>query len=182
MFIVRYHDKARGQWRRSRTKRGPRGLFKTRRGALRRLSLLRGRGLRSHMVELAPTYPNALRYSEHFSRVELDCKCGCRTPPGIERELAKLARDLETLRLDIGSLGVRSGYRCAAYNKVVGGASKSQHMSGKAADLVVPSGKQDRYVAAAKRIPSFNGGGIGVYPNGGVHVDRRGWVARWDSF
>lgn len=128
-------------------------------------------------------YPNATHYSPNFTRKELDCKCGCKTPAGIERELAKLAADLERLRSALGhALGINSGYRCPARNRVVGGASRSQHMSGKAADLAVPRGLQDRYVAAALKVPAFRGGGVGEYPGGAVHVDRRGWVARWTSF
>lgn len=129
-------------------------------------------------------YPSGTHYSEHFTRKELDCKCGCVAPILVSRELARLAQDLELLRVELGggSVGILSGYRCPAYNKKVGGASQSQHMSGRAADLSVPSGEQVRFVGAAMRVPSFRDGGIGVYPNGGVHVDRRGWVARWNSW
>ena len=128
-------------------------------------------------------YPTATHYSPNFTRAELDCKCGCVTPAGIERELTKLAADLERLRANLGhAVGINSGYRCPERNKYVGGARYSQHMSGKAADLAVPRGLQDRYVAAALKVPAFRGGGVGEYPGGAVHVDRRGWVARWTSF
>lgn len=128
-------------------------------------------------------YPSATHYSPNFTKAELDCKCGCKTPPRIAVELGKLARDLEVLRAKLGRpLGVLSGYRCPAHNKAVGGARLSQHMTGKAADIKVPAGSQHAYVDAAKKVPAFRSGGIGVYANGGVHVDRRGWVARWNSW
>jgi uncharacterized protein YcbK (DUF882 family) len=37
-------------------------------------------------------------------------------------------------------------------------------------------------VEAANDVPMFQGGGIGVYPNGGVHVDHREYRARWNSW
>lgn len=128
-------------------------------------------------------FPNATHYSPNFMRAELDCKCGCTTPPAIERELHLLAMDLEKLRVVLGhGIGIISGYRCPVRNRQVGGARNSQHMSGKAADLAVPAGSQDTFVDAAVKVPAFNHGGIGVYPHGGVHVDRRGWVARWNDW
>ena len=77
---------------------------------------------------------------------------------------------------------VISAYRCPKQNDIVRGARNSQHLYGKAADLLVPRGQQGVYVSAAYSVPAFKGGGVGIYPGGGVHVDRRGWVARWTSF
>jgi zinc D-Ala-D-Ala carboxypeptidase len=42
---------------------------------------------------------------------------------------------LQPLRDAIGPIHVSSGYRCPRVNKIVGGASKSQHILGQAADL-----------------------------------------------
>lgn len=128
-------------------------------------------------------YPTKTHYSRNFTRAELDCKCGCKAPRRIRRKLRRLALRLEKLRRALGKpLGVTSGYRCPEWNLAVGGASRSMHMSGKAADLKVPKGKQKAYVAAAEAVPAFRRGGIGVYPGGGVHVDYRGRFARWTSF
>jgi len=130
-----------------------------------------------------PRYPNATHYSKHFTRKELDCKCGCKTPWLIRRRLRKLSRRLETLRKRLGhGIGILSGYRCPAHNAAVGGAKLSQHLYGRAADLQVPKGQQSVYVVAASTIKAFRDGGIGVYPNGGVHVDMRGYRARWNSW
>ncbi len=128
-------------------------------------------------------YPNKTHYSRHFSRKELDCKCGCRAPKQVRRNLRKLAVRLEKLRRHLdGPVWIVNGYRCYERNRFVNGAVNSQHLTGKAADLQVPAGQQDNYVRAAEKVPAFRRGGIGIYPNGGVHVDYRSWRARWSSW
>lgn len=130
----------------------------------------------------AVKFPNADHYSEHFSRRELNCKCGCVPSAAVQKELTVLAEGLEALRALLGPLTVLSGHRCLKRNVQVGGAIASKHMTGEAADLHVPFGKQDEYVEAATKVPMFRDGGVGVYPNGGVHVDHRGYRARWSSW
>src|SRR6056300_1432374 len=73
--------------------------------------------------------------SEHFSSHEFACKCGCGSD-GIDPSMIVL---LEWLRAEMGgrAVAVNSGVRCPAYNAQIGGASKSQHLSGRAADVVV---------------------------------------------
>jgi uncharacterized protein YcbK (DUF882 family) len=128
-------------------------------------------------------YPTTTHYSQNFTRKELDCKCGCTTPAHIQRELVDTAYELEKLRKELGGpVRILSGYRCPTHNKRVRGAPQSQHMTGKAVDLGVPKDKQPVYVGAATRVPAFKEGGIGVYPGGGVHVDRRGTPARWNDW
>jgi len=47
---------------------------------------------------------------------------------------------LEPLRVAMGvPITIGSGYRCPALNKAVGGVSNSQHMTGEAADIHLPS-------------------------------------------
>lgn len=129
-------------------------------------------------------YPTKTHYSPNFTRAELECKCGCTPSAVVERNLTELATHLEQMREELGGkpLGILSGHRCAAYNKKIGGASQSRHLTGEAADLAVPWGKQDTFYRAALRVPAFKGGGIGLYPGGGLHVDHRGYVARWDDW
>lgn len=54
-----------------------------------------------------------------------------------KKNLDKLVTNLlDPLREAWGSpIGVNSGYRCYTLNQMVGGAKKSQHLSGKAADI-----------------------------------------------
>ena len=131
-----------------------------------------------------PDYPNATHYSENFKKSELDCKCGCKTPADIQKNLVRVCDTmLEPLRLRIGTVVVLSGYRCPSYNAKIGGAKSSQHMQGKAIDFNRPAMgiSQEDLVAEIKRIDAVNG--IGVYPNGGVHGDlRRPPRVVWSSF
>lgn len=47
-------------------------------------------------------------------------------------------RVLQPLRDRVGTVTVTSGYRCPELNRAVGGAAVSAHLSGRAADIVVP--------------------------------------------
>jgi uncharacterized protein YcbK (DUF882 family) len=126
------------------------------------------------------TFPNKTHYSAHFSRRELDCHCGCDAPPVVEANLAQLAVSLEALRaaLNGAALHVNSGYRCVAYNARIGGAPRSQHMVGKAADLSGRVVKPREIAKAAERVGAFKNGGIGKYGTF-CHVDIRSGAARW---
>ena len=64
-----------------------------------------------------------------------------------------------------------------AANKKVGGAKYSQHVQGKAADIVI-SGVTPYEVA--KYAESLGAGGIGLY-NSFTHVDVRPGKSRWDQ-
>lgn len=109
---------------------------------------------------------------EHFKRSEFACKCGkyCDGfPAEPSRELVEL---LEKIRKHYGkAVNVNSGIRCQQHNANVGGASRSQHMLGTAADICIADVAPEElaeYIDAL--IP--NTGGIGIY-SWGVHVDVR---------
>lgn len=86
----------------------------------------------------------------------------------------------ELRRLVTRPITVNSGYRTIEHNRKVGGSPYSQHLMGKAADIVIAGFSVERMNTAAQRIPMFARGGIGVYPgNGFVHVDVRGVKTRW---
>lgn len=128
------------------------------------------------------SYSTKTNYSEHFTRRELDCHCGCDTPVPIEENLTRLAASLESLRTRLGGapLHINSGYRCPAYNKRIGGATQSQHMLGKAADLSGRKSTPAQIAAAAEYVGSFKNGGIGRYATF-THVDVRAGAARWEG-
>jgi uncharacterized protein YcbK (DUF882 family) len=125
---------------------------------------------------------NKTNYSQHFTRRELDCRCGCVTPPHVEVNLAQLALSLESLRTRLGSvpLYINSGYRCPAYNARIGGAKQSQHMTGKAADLSGRTVSPAKIAQAAEYVGAFKNGGIGRYKYF-THVDIRRGAARWNG-
>lgn len=76
---------------------------------------------------------------------------------------------------------INSGFRTVKYNTKVGGKPNSQHLLGKAADIVVPEVKTSQLRDFVELIPAFASGGIGYYPKKGfVHVDvRRTAPTRW---
>ena len=123
-------------------------------------------------------YPTRTHYSPNFHRNELDCKCGCDTPLAIQQRLADTARAIEALRLILGvPIPVLSAYRCVRHNRAVGGASQSQHLTGRAFDPDVRAlgqrgVKRAAVLAALRRIPTLNGIGSG-YAHGGLHGDTR---------
>lgn len=150
-----------------------------------RLDRYRELGFAGHVfvIDEKPVYPNETHYSPNFTREELNCKgsgvrgdCDCngRNPSqAIQQELVELCRTgLEPLRKEYGEpLGILSGYRCRQHNEYVGGASRSMHMSGKAADPAVPKGQHAKLDNAIEKVPAFRHGGRGKYANGGRHVD-----------
>jgi uncharacterized protein YcbK (DUF882 family) len=86
--------------------------------------------------------------------------------------LVDVAKIAQTIRNETGPLRVISGYRCPAYNRLVGGATGSRHMSGMAMDLRPTRISVDELVAAIERLARQHGWkiGVGVYPTF-VHID-----------
>jgi uncharacterized protein YcbK (DUF882 family) len=119
--------------------------------------------------------------SEHFSKAEFQCPC-CQ----MLSIAMPLVTTLEELRALVGKpLKITSAYRCPVHNAAVGGAPKSEHISGLAADVLVPTGVTLKaFYAMADSLFRFKNGGIGLYPAEGkspafIHVDVRGTRARW---
>lgn len=77
---------------------------------------------------------------------------------------------LQRMRDILGKpITINSAYRSPSHNKAIGGATKSRHMLGCAADIVVKNTSQKDVVAAAREC-GFTG--IIVYASKGfVHVD-----------
>lgn len=104
-------------------------------------------------------------------------------PFKISENLQKLADNLQVLRDHFDApITVNSGYRSPAHNKKVGGASRSQHLLGKAADIVVEGVSPDDVADAIELLieqGKISQGGLGRY-NSFTHYDIRGTKARWD--
>ncbi|MFT4600557.1 MAG: hypothetical protein ACI857_000732 [Arenicella sp.] len=86
---------------------------------------------------------------------------------------------------------VRESHRHPKLNKARGGASKSQHLFGKAADLVIEDINNDGKKNQADKTIALeileeivgNKGGMGLYPGTmTIHIDCRGYRARWDTY
>lgn len=111
--------------------------------------------------------------SAHFNSDEFKCH------DGTEHEIdTMLISILEAGRSIIGKpIHINSGYRSPAYNKKCGGAPKSQHMLGTAADITVAGMSPKQVKAVFERLmPDM--GGIGLYKTF-VHIDVRHKKTRW---
>ena len=74
--------------------------------------------------------------SEHFSRWEFACRCGC----GYDDVDPFLVNKLEKIREYTGKpMTINSGCRCLRHNTMVGGNPQSEHMDGQAADIAIGS-------------------------------------------
>lgn len=118
--------------------------------------------------------------SQHFDKQEFDCKGnGCCDKTAVINPI--LVDALEQLRLLAGGKQIRinSGIRCKKHNELIGGAKDSFHVKCDAADVEPPKGMTpDKFAELAKKIPVFKNGGIGIYKSW-VHLDVRGFKARW---
>lgn len=114
--------------------------------------------------------------SPHFNEDEFRCR-HCRQLPA-DGMAPELITKLEVLRAMVGKpLIITSGYRCPTHNKAVGGAAKSQHVLGTAADISARGIGVDELARTAERV-GF--GGMGLYHRQNfVHVDVRPGRARW---
>lgn len=117
---------------------------------------------------------NNIKISEHFKLKEFQSP-----DTGEVKVDSKLIEKLEKLRQRIGKpLIINSGYRTPEHNAKVGGAKNSLHLQGKAADIRKVEGLTIDEMANLAEMIGFDG--IGKY-SWGIHVDTRGYRARWDE-
>ena len=115
--------------------------------------------------------------SKNFRLWEFVCPCCGRNH--IVRPLVLALQELRDLAN--APITVTSGIRCERWNEKCGGAEKSQHLYGRAADIVIRDLHPVEMETLAEKVTKFRQGGIGVYPNRGfLHVDvRPNGPARW---
>ena len=131
-----------------------------------------------------------MKFSAHFSDAEFRCKC-CESLPDEAAPLGgispRLIQALEELRKKLGNkpltITPHGGYRCKKENaRVKDRAKKSQHILGRASDVVHEDWLPYEIAEVAETILEFKQGGIGLY-NDYTHVDVRGCYgqksARW---
>ena len=111
---------------------------------------------------------NATQLSTNFKSTEFDCQgSGCCSETLVDE---KLVQFLQKIRNHFGkSVNINSGYRCKKHNASVGGASKSNHMDGEAADIRISGVTPLEIAQYAESIGVL---GVGVY-SWGVHIDTR---------
>jgi uncharacterized protein YcbK (DUF882 family) len=120
--------------------------------------------------------------SKHFAFAEFNTHDGTPVPPAAYDGVRKLCRDiLEPMRAKYGACRVTSGYRHAAYNRRIGGATRSFHIydlrpNQPAADVSFQRGNPAQWAESARRLGA---GGVGTYIGSGfTHIDlgpRRDW-------
>jgi hypothetical protein len=89
-------------------------------------------------TQLSPHFTlEELVHSDYALRHHIDNTI---SDPEIVAALTALAVNiLEPARAQFGPFFPTSGYRCRELNKLIGGATNSQHMKGQAADIVIPT-------------------------------------------
>jgi len=116
--------------------------------------------------------------SRNFSWHEFHCHDGTPVPDELRNNVRMLVFEvLQPLRDWLKKpVRISSGYRTPAYNAKVKGAKRSQHMKGKAADIIIdgwPSAYTDKLVLGYM-IGRGAGGGVGWYERQAfTHVDIR---------
>lgn len=122
--------------------------------------------------------------TEHFSREEFRSKDGAYFPKQVQDNLQILAEQLEVLREHFQlPITINSGYRSPEHNAKIGGKDKSQHLLGKAADIVIEGVSNDDVADAIEFLidnKMMKQGGLGRYESF-THYDIRGKKSRWDK-
>ena len=124
-----------------------------------------------------------MQLTENFNSSEFQCKDGSKMPENILKNIKELAKNLQIIRDFVCEpININSAYRNAIYNKQIGGANKSLHLVGKAADITIkgltPKEVYNIIIILIKE-GKISEGGIGLY-NSFLHYDIRGTKSRWD--
>jgi len=128
------------------------------------------------------------RLSTHFVVEEFDCKDGTKVMARDYNGLSLLCKTyLEPLRAKFGVVHINSGYRTIAYNRKIGGATKSYHIytihdgNDQEADISCARGTPAQWHATLNflRKTKMGGrGGLGLYSNF-CHIDLRDYKSDW---
>ena len=123
-----------------------------------------------------------MQLTENFDLSEFASKDGLSTPLEVVSSLTKLAMNLQVLRDYLGKpIAINSGYRSPEHNENIGGAKNSQHLLGKAADIVVDGYTPKQIFDVIESLQNkgeMEIGGLKAYSTF-VHYDIRGHFARW---
>jgi uncharacterized protein YcbK (DUF882 family) len=119
--------------------------------------------------------------TNNFSRNEFACNCGCGYD-GISLDLVERLQQLRDYILHNHykelPLTIRSGCRCLAHNKSVGGVKHSAHLTGEAVDIKCYASHERALILTAAIKMGFHRIGLG---RTFIHLDISetlpGWVA-----
>lgn len=123
-----------------------------------------------------------MQIAQNVHLKELSCRCGCATPPERLPALVTLGFCLQRIRDNFNApIYINSGYRCTAHNTSVGGAARSFHVSGMAADIRIKDVHPQivyKHIILLMQKGLILSGGIKCYPSF-VHYDIRGTVTKF---
>ena len=123
-----------------------------------------------------------MKLTENFSKSEFASKDGATMPTAVLNNVITLAKQLQVIRDYVcAPITINSGYRSPKHNKRVKGSPKSQHLLGKAADIVVKDLEPWQVHLAIDGLIEqglIMEGGLSLYDTF-VHYDIRGTRARW---
>ena len=137
------------------------------------------KGVENTMATNSYRKGQAVKLSTNFNSSEFDCHgSGCCSETLINPDLVKY---LQKIREHFNApITITSAYRCPVHNQRIGGATRSQHCQGNAADIVV-KGIAPREVA--KYAESIGIKGIGLYETSAdghfTHIDTRTSKSFW---
>ncbi len=117
--------------------------------------------------------------SKFYTDDDFACKCCGELPDnGIDSRLIEVLDAMSEVHGE--KLELSCAYRCPEHNAEVGGVENSQHVLGTAADVLCPD---DITVDELAELAEECGAdGIGTYYDDEfVHVDVRGYEARWEG-
>lgn len=133
------------------------------------------------------------KITKNLSRHEFACECECGFDV-VDVELVKLLQDaVDTFarryNAERAVITITGPNRCKEHNAAIGGAEKSQHIYGKAADHNIeiwPKSGAHFRVSTDDLADYYNDRhparlGVGRYAAGRVHLDVRDSAARWDA-
>lgn len=118
----------------------------------------------------------------NFHISELMCRDGTTVPFGFLENARRICLHAQLLRNRVGPLVVVSGFRTPEWNKRVGGAAKSQHLTSSALDLrsaTLPADELHRIYLWMIRTHQVDDGGLGLYKSW-LHIDL-GRPRRWSG-
>lgn len=122
--------------------------------------------------------------TKNFNIREWRCHDGTQCPYDLVENVKRCAENLQVLRDALDKpIYILSGYRNPTYNQRIGGAKKSYHMTGLAADIRIKGMTPSEVATVIERLieeSKMEQGGLGVYDEDGfTHYDCRGTRARW---
>lgn len=137
-----------------------------------------------NQLELKEEKRKMNKLTKNFNISEFESKDGSKMPEDVLENVKVHAYNLQTIRdFCDATVTINSAYRSPTHNKNIGGASKSQHLTGNATDITVKGFSPDQVadiIEGLIRIDAIEEGGVGRY-NTFTHYDRRGYKARWDN-